>query len=245
VDANTVKLRAAGLELPFPRQGKRQTTRSKRVISSSQNGIAAPSNAKVDAYRTEWLAALALHPEAGRTFLRKHFQRVYTWLRRNDREWLLANLPQRLTKVLPPPRVNWEERDLDLAAKVELASLNLLKQPGEPIQITIAAIARELGQLALLQQHLDKLPLTAAVLDKIIETREAFALRRIRWVVDCYQEEGVCPKKWELVRRAGLRPELAKVPQIEQAITSAIDRLNVAMNHYGWSEFEEMALCKG
>jgi hypothetical protein len=85
----------------------------------------------------------------------------------------------------------------------------------------------ELGQLALIQKHLDKLPLTAKVLTDVVETRESFALRRIDWVASCYTEENVCPQRWQLIRRAGLRPELTKLESIHEGINSALETLKL------------------
>lgn len=91
--------------------------------------------------------------------------------------------------------MDWGSRDAELAEAVRLSAIKLYKQEGRPNQVTIAAISRELGQLALIQKHLDKLPLTAKVLTDVVETRESFAMRRIDWVASCYTEENVCPQR--------------------------------------------------
>jgi hypothetical protein len=125
-----------------------------------------------------------------------------------------------------PPRVDWERRDAELSSATRLAALRLQSKPGRPIQITISAIARELGQLALIQKHLDRLPSTAKVLGELVETRETFALRRVQWAVSYYHQEGIYPQKWQLIRRAGLHPEMASLQQVEIAINEALDTLN-------------------
>ncbi len=182
--------------------------------------------ATLENYRAEWLTVRRENPISGRTKLKNQFQRVYTWLRRNDREWLEANLPPKQQTNLPSPRVDWGSRDAELAEAVRLSATNLYKQEGRPNQVIIAAIARELGQLALIQKHLDKLPLTAKVLTDVVETRESFALRRINWVVHCYRQEGSYPQRWQLIRRAGLRPELITLQPIHEAIDSALELLH-------------------
>lgn len=92
-----------------------------------------------------------------------------------------AHLPAIQQKAPPPPRVDWESRDTELAESIKLVAANLYSKVGKPTQITTAAIARELGQLALIQKHLDKLPLTAKILADLVETLETFAVRRIQW----------------------------------------------------------------
>ncbi|MBW4662367.1 MAG: TnsD family transposase [Drouetiella hepatica Uher 2000/2452] len=227
VDSTTVKLHAAALQLPFPRQGKRQTNRSNRMLVSSlehQEGV--PANT-LENYRAEWLTARSENLTSRRTKLKNQFQRVYTWLRRNDRQWLESNLPPKQQINSPSLRVDWSNRDSELAEAARLSATSLYKQEGRPNQVTVAAIARELGQLALIQKHPDKLPLTSDVLANVVETRESFALRRIDWVVHCYREERVCPQRWQLIRRAGLRPELAKLESIHEAINSALESLKI------------------
>lgn len=103
--------------------------------------------------------------------MKEQFQRVYTWLQRHDQEWLAANqLPRQLPKPVPP-RVDWEQRDGELAAAVREVGSGLRCSPEYLKQITVAAIARELGQLALIQQHLDRLPLTAKVFAGLVDPR--------------------------------------------------------------------------
>ncbi|MBW4522819.1 MAG: TnsD family transposase [Scytolyngbya sp. HA4215-MV1] len=229
VDAATVKLHAAVLELEFPRQGKRQTTRMSRTLACLPEVESGVSEVPLNRYRQEWLTARQEYREVGRTVLKKQFQRIYTWLYRNDRAWLEAHLPPRLAKSSPAVRVDWENRDIELAGAARQAALHLQNKPSKPTQITIAAIGRELGQLALIQRHLDKLPVTAQVLSELIENRETFALRRIQWVVECYREEGICPQRWQLVRRASLRPEIEESPIVQKALEEAVESLKIIL----------------
>ncbi|MBD1825693.1 TniQ family protein [Cyanobacteria bacterium FACHB-DQ100] len=225
VDAATVKLHAAALELKFPRQAKRQSNRMKRRLSDAQTRETVSPKLPFKSYRTEWLIIRTEHPDAGRSALRKQFRRVYTWLQRNDSEWLEAHLPPRLQKTIPVIRVDWENRDAELAEAVEVAVRHLQEKLGKPKRITIAAIARELGQLAVIQKHLHKLPLTAQILNQKTETREAFALRRIEWVRECYEKEQICLQRWQVGRRAGLRPDVEALPAVQDALTAVVENL--------------------
>jgi len=233
VDPTTVKLHAAALSLDFPRHSKRQTNQSQRKLVGSESKKQPVPEITLEKYRSECLTARKNNPEAGRNILRKQFQRVYTWLLRHDREWLEAHLPAIQQKAPPPARVDWESRDTELAESIKLVAANLYSKVGKPTQITTAAIARELGQLALIQKHLDKLPLTAKILADLVETRETFAVRRIQWVVECYRQEGICPQRWQLVRRAGLRPEVELLPSVQNAINEALDVLKQIPHQHG------------
>ncbi|MBD1847743.1 TniQ family protein [Cyanobacteria bacterium FACHB-63] len=232
VDAATVKLHAAAMELDFPRQGKRQTNRMSRKLACFSEEKLSASATLLEQYRQEWLTAKQRYPESGRTALRKKFQRVYVWLHRHDREWLETHLPPLMTKTPPPVRVDWERRDAELADAARQAASHLHSKSGKPIRITIAAIGRELGQLALIQRHLDKLPITAQVLASLVETRETFALRRVQRAVECYKREKTCPKRWQLVRRAGLRPEIEEMPVVQKALDKAVESLKIIPLQY-------------
>jgi len=89
------------------------------------------------------------------------------------------------------------------------------------VHITLATIGREIGQVALLQQHLDKLPRTAEALEGLVESREVYAVRRIQWAaLDCIQSN-VYLERWLLIRKAGVA-RLAESPQVKDAIDAAL-----------------------
>ncbi|MBD1842458.1 TniQ family protein [Cyanobacteria bacterium FACHB-63] len=233
VDPTTVKLHAAGLELPFPRQSKRQTNRSNRALVSSSKVQETVSENTLKRYRAEWLVARRDNPSLGRTALKNQFLRVYTWLRCHDRDWLETNMPAKKQMNLTSPRVDWESRDAELLEAVRLAADRLYNQAGRPSQVTVAAVAREVGQLALIQKHADKLPSTTEALRELAESREAFAFRRIQWALDRYIEEGICPPRWQFVRRAGLRSDIELLPSIKNAISRAMVVLEQVPSQYG------------
>jgi hypothetical protein len=95
-------------------------------------------------------------------------------------------------------------RDRQIAELVKSSAIRIKNAPGRPIRVTLTAIGRDVGQTALLQQHLNKLPLSAEILVEFVETREAFAVRRIEWAALQYDLEDTQPERWELIRRAGV-----------------------------------------
>ena len=108
-----------------------------------------------------------------------------------------------------------------LQAQCNLYITRLKEKPGKPKQITLSAIGRDIGQLALLQQHLDRLPLSARLLAKTVETREEYAIRRIWWVVEqCLQEDAV-PSRWILMKRAGVE-RIATYSAVYNAIETGL-----------------------
>ncbi len=226
VDPRTVKRHATRLMLTFPRPvGKSLPLSEKQQLHPHPSR--APEAATLAAYRNAWLNAAAEEPNAGVMRIRSRIPGVYTWLYRHDAEWLEEHMPARKETREHPGRVDWAMRDAQLAEAVETSVFRLKSLPGRPVRVTISAIGREMGQLALIQQHLDKLPLTASALEAAIETREAFALRRIQWTVEYCVKGPVCPARWQLIRLAGVG-RLSTEPGVKEAIAIALRMLSEA-----------------
>ncbi len=225
VDPHTVKSHATRLELLFPRPTKRPTQRTTEQLTTEQENTATINQNELEMNRIAWLSIREENPEAGGKLLRSLLPRVYMWLYRNDREWLKMYMPPR-RQTVSPSRIDWESRDTQWAIAAKLSAERLKNAPERPVQITVAAIARDIGQLANIQKHLDKLPLTAQVLAEVVETREEFAVRRVEYAAECFRQENVYPKEWQLVRRAGLRPDMEAVQQVKEAIAAALESLD-------------------
>jgi hypothetical protein len=75
----------------------------------------------------------------------------------------------------------------------------------KPVRITISRIGKTIGLLALLEKHLERMPLTKVYLKSVTETIEEFQIRRSKWAIkqldDC-GEEIVC---WKVMKVAGFR----------------------------------------
>jgi hypothetical protein len=154
--------------------------------------------------------------------LRQKAPKVYTWLYRNDKVWLERNKPLPKSQLhLQFARVDWESRDIQIASAVPSAVTQLKEKPGRPKWITLSAIGRDIGQLALLQQHLDKLPLSARLLAESVETRDEFAVRRVQCVVEQCLQEDTNPSRWTLIKRAGVE-RIATHPTVDHAIETGL-----------------------
>ncbi|MBD2541392.1 TnsD family Tn7-like transposition protein, partial [Coleofasciculus sp. FACHB-SPT36] len=180
----------------------------------------------LESYRMAWLEAVKENPHIGRTTLERMFQSIYSWLYIYDQQWLQAHLPPRKRRVKFSPQVDWNQRDIKFAAAARQSAQRLQSFPQRPTKVTKTAIASDLGQLRLIQPQKDKLPCTTKALEELAETREEFAIRRIQWASECFREENVYPKRWQLLRQAGIRPDLAEAPQVKEAITLALKSLD-------------------
>jgi hypothetical protein len=220
VDPLTIKRHATRLCLPFPRP--RGISSSLRENQQLRPDMLKKSDATtIQAYRTSWLTSIRTNPGAGVTKLRGIIPGIYTRLYRHDKIWLKAHTPTCTKKKIGYHRVDWAERDAELAEKVIFVATRLRDLPGRPIHLTISAIGRELGQVALLQQHLDKLPKTAQALKEHVDSQEAYALRRIQWaLLDCIHNKSQ-PARWLLIKKAGVA-RLVEQAQIKDAIDQAL-----------------------
>ncbi len=218
----TVKRHATKLGLPS------HEYRGKPLADSLQlhsNFVADPIPVKLNMYRREWLSSLQKNPGATITQLRNKLENVYKWLSEHDKEWLKKHKPirERRRNKQTSSR-NWEDRDTKLAEEVKASILRIKNVIGHPIRLTIREIGRDCGQRETLYRHLNKLPLTAKILSEAIETAEAYALRRIQWVTECYLQEHVQPKRWQLIDRAGVARK-ANIPSVKEAIDAALEYL--------------------
>jgi hypothetical protein len=161
--------------------------------------------------------------------LRLKLQREYAWLLHNDYEWLKEHQPQTRRRNLPVTSIDWKKRDAEYAAAVRDTASRLKDALGRPVQVTRTAIGRALGEITFLGQKLHKMPLTAQVLNSVVETREQYAVRRIWWAAELYCREEVLPRDWQLVTRANvysLREVLAVKCAVEDAMSMLGSKLS-------------------
>lgn len=206
VDPMTVKRHASKAGLPFPRKGKRITgkngpPKTGRVPRPSQHGAAG---------------------------------------KQSNGGILPGGQPRkRNTGVCGPAavsikhdvRVVWNARDRNLCRTITQAKEILLREPGRPKRISLAAFGRQLGVLAWVQKHPTRLPLTMALLASAAESREEFAVRKIAWAASTLRSEGCALKEWRLIRRSGLRPELLQNPVIRDSIKTVLSPAHLPVPH--------------
>ncbi|MBD1808116.1 TniQ family protein [Microcoleus sp. FACHB-SPT15] len=186
VGRTKVKNYAIALQLSFPRLGP---TRQTQIGAQQQHRLAkkqlnVPN--RLEIYRNEWLSLLNENPDASRTSLRRQADHIYGWLRRRDSEWLEAHLPQP-RKNNGSRSVDWESRDVQLAKAVRQSAIRLKSATGCLVKITKRAISKDINQIGVIQNYLNKLPLTAQALNEVVETREEYVVRYTRWAVECLE----------------------------------------------------------
>jgi len=116
--------------------------------------------------REAWTKALARHPGLRQKQLRQHVAASFAWLYRHDRDWLASNQPVDLLPHERKPRVNWNARDVELAAAVYRTAQDLV-QAGVTIPAPLWRFTQALSELKAKLGHLNRLPRTRAALDEV------------------------------------------------------------------------------
>jgi Tn7-like transposition protein D/TniQ len=229
VTESTVRRQAARLQLPVPRHPDWKWKGGELQKHTTKD---------TDWYRAQWLTLLSEMPEATVYKLRARSRDVWNWLLQNDREWYDAHLPPRKSRRSPPVQVyvdseplgktslykDVESYDYHIAETVRRVAQKLIDNPGPPKKVSAAEISRHVPEVRRLKYQPDKAPLTERALQEAIETREAFAIRRLEWVVRKYQEEQILPQRGNLIERAHLGPILSN-PAVKQALDEIMDRI--------------------
>ena len=124
--------------------------------------------------RLAWEELLQSHKGLGVKFIRALNPSAYTWLYRNDRNWLLEHKPDRQPEsiALVGARVMWDARDEALSDVVRRAVLELRKRPGTA-QIKLWQIYQAVPELKAKLAALDRLPLTRRVIDLALRRRNS------------------------------------------------------------------------
>ena len=153
--------------------------------------------------REYWTNLQLQYPDATKTELRRLTPATYTWLYRHDRDWLTDNSPALQQPIATNERVDWVKRDLEVLDRVKLAVYAMLKAD-KPQRLTVSGIGKAIGLLALLEQHLDLMPITGDYLATVMESIEDFQIRRIRWAMEELDRRREPMVAWRVMRLAGL-----------------------------------------
>jgi hypothetical protein len=190
VDVNTIKKHLMHL------------TRGRRDVTPSK---AQPDDVELLARRELWENARKLHPDFSVSKLRRLKGAVYTWLYRNDRLWLQSHRPGRIPPKQPERRVDWNARDLEFSVQIERIA-GIIKHNQEPlVKVSVKNIAKQLGA-TVLTRKLNLLPQTRAKLNAVVESKDEFAIRRLRFAAERLKQRGERLVAWRLVKTAGLKP---------------------------------------
>ena len=204
VDPNTVRLHAARLGLDTP---WRPLIRARAAAKDDPGPT----------IRERWLDLQRHEPQIGRKALARRLSAEHIWLYRHDRAWLDAHSPTCVSRTPPAVRVDWAAIDHDLAIALR-ESAEAIISLAPPVRVTLAELERRLGRPGWIEKRQTKLPEALAALASIVESVEAFQLRRIAWAKGVLERsEGSAPA-WKVHRLARLPSRVSAT--VQQALHS-------------------------
>lgn len=173
-------------------------------------------------------------PKKSKTELRQMNKALYTWLYRNDKDWLNKNSPGVVDRPTINNRVDWKERDEEILKQVKKAVAEIKQSNEKPKRITISYIGKIIGRLALLEKHLDKMPKTKEYLNSVAETVEDFQIRRIKWAIEELQKEDMPIMKSKLFRKAGINERYLQ--SINERFREVLTKKGISITNEGIEE---------
>lgn len=176
----------------------------KRYLDNEKEGKSTNTLAHSEADRQRWLSLQNHYPNKNVKQLRQEEKALYMRLYRNDREWMKENSPK-AKKGTSPARIDWDKRDEERLGQVSKVVEDLLNSEKKPIRITIGKIGFLIGERALLEKKLDKMPNTKSYLQEKIETVEQFQERRILYAIHQFRDQGKELIPWKILRSAGIK----------------------------------------
>jgi len=202
---DAIKCHALRLNLPFQKQRDVAQGSSIRV-PNDQKTVERIRQQRLVAGRQQIMELLQNDPTLIRQRLHEQIPATMQDIRKFDPEWLNQVVP--VSQPAPPKTINWSERDEKLAQKIPLAAQEIQSQPGKPIRITRAEIGRRIAAAYWFANNLPRLPKTKTALDTVLESRQAFAMRRLLWARDYFVQRNEVPRWWALVQKAGVEKSL-------------------------------------
>jgi hypothetical protein len=204
VDTRTVKRYVSILKLESHWEQRAVQPISEKISVDNAPMIPSVDRSLIPAQqREDWTSLQMQYPDATKTELRRLSAATYAWLYRHDRDWLNGNSPALQQPTATNERVDWLKRDLEVLDRVKLAVDAMLKLE-KPQRLTIGGIGKAIGLLALLEQHLDLMPMTGDYLATVMESIEDFQIRRIRWAIGELDRRREPMVSWRVMRLAGL-----------------------------------------
>lgn len=171
--------------------------------------------------RQQWNALMAT-PRPGS--LRTQNDNLYSWLWRNDRDWLLKNRPSRVFQSAT--RINWSDWDVILSHRIANAGLQLISQKQPFVRLSWNRLASASGKAAWLARPNEKLPDSCRTIANHSETPEQFALRKIKVVTQELPLKDYA--SWRVRVAAGISVRLAARPAVRAALSQLSERLPIA-----------------
>lgn len=176
----------------------------KRYLEHEKEDNSANTSDYSEVDRRKWLSLQSQYPNKNVKQLRQEEKALYMRLYRNDREWMKKNSPK-AKRVASPDRIDWAIRDEEILRVVSKVVERLLNSEEKPIRVTIGKVGYLIGERALLEKKLDKMPKTKSYLQEKVESVEQFQERRIIYTIREFRKKGEDLVPWKVLRSSGIK----------------------------------------
>jgi hypothetical protein len=226
-----------------PRPGQR-STKTLEPVSRCRDKQKAREDECREKRRMMWLDQRREWPHSSVTEIRGKCYAGYTWLYRNDIDWLRQHSPSpSLRPDVQRCQVNWNMRDRILVDICVMAAYCIILRQGKPKLLSRTSVCSGSGYYPVIVQHPGQLPLTTWVLSQIAETRLEFALRRIEWAAQEFFAARIAPERWQLVRRSGTG-RIMDHPEISETLDETVRCINKSV-HRGVQSYLSFGISEG
>jgi hypothetical protein len=176
-----------------------------RVLAVNKQLRISRQQRKVEKMRQKWTRLLARHPELTRTQARRRAPKVYAFLYRCDREWLMrtaaAATPDRKPRsTLRTPT----DLDIQFAGRVLKAARDVAAD-GDAAHGTVTRLLKVAGRAGKKLRSAST-PLALQVLSDLSEPVSAFVYRRLSQAAVQVHNDELPLAAWRVVRQSRLRP---------------------------------------
>lgn len=164
---------------------------------------------KVNHYN-KWIDTIKDNPKLNKQAIRKLIPATYTWLYRNDKQFLSENSPtSSLQSKNIKSKVDWEIRDIEILETVKVILGNWDKDNTKPKRKTKSSVSKRTKKHHWLEKHPKCFPKTLSYIESEVESVEHFQIRRIKWILNnVFNKKHV--REWEIYSEAGLRTNIAE-----------------------------------
>jgi hypothetical protein len=185
----------------------------------------------IQQYRTQGISPTKgdVSREAGVDCFRKAERRKFAYKVLDDLISGDAHASSLIHDFFPSGQRDWRVLDAQLPELVQRSARKLKREPGYPVQVTVATIGAEIGELEVLLCHLGLLPQTAQMLAEVVETPEEFAGRVFDWMEHAADAE--CSHRTEFIRLSGLKLYM-RIPAVARLVDERFSRVQ-AQNRPG------------
>lgn len=133
---------------------------------------------------------------------------VYIWLYRHDNDWLMSfnRKNKQSYSSTSFKKVDWTSRDRQTVRGLFQI---LYSSDFEPVSRRMSKrwFLQQFSQVATLSKHIEKLPLTAAFLERYSETITEYQLRRVAMYMSEQKLKNIEYRAWKMFRSVGLSKE--------------------------------------